>query len=1641
MERMVCSSLSSCSDKESLQTQEQTKSSSGEEQDYLSFFLNNPVTDEEVRSVEGHVKQMLNRLEMMLDEEAGEQVWQRFLHETEGTFAAEQTDILTNEKSDDDDACSSEKVTPRDYQTALFEIAKQRNTIIHLGTGKGKTLIALLCINHFGSELERHSEDEGHKKQTWFVVPSVALALQQTSTLRANLSYRVETACATAHHTAHRSRLQQAQVLVATHGAIYDLLMHYGDVFSMKNCNFLVLDECHYASGKHHYRLIMDKFYHSLPPSERPRVLALTASPLQNVKPTHNDWQLQEMLGSLESTLDCKLATLKQHDHGSSLLDQQAREIPVTYQRPMNLPSNFPRYNKHEVHEQRPRELEQVRILYQDLGPKAVAEYLHVVLREISRNIYEEESDIQFQSLCKHLNDVVKYCRGQTKSCPSGGRSHKLMKLEEILTKQLANQSAVGLIFCQRRITAMALNSYFGCNYYEHEPPSLAIPSTPLQHRQAEASQFDDAEDERDEAIPFDLKSKTKRPLKDISHHDQFQDADEDVPWDEKKASQLPITDSFVDPHESNYMIAFDDVVESKHIRCGVLVRQPTQIFKYLNLSNHLRDKLLHLEQEWLHQEMRIRETLDALRAREINVLLATSVIEEGVDVQACSFVVCFDSVPSSKAYIQMKGRARRKDANFFLFETNQSDLNLEDLGKSERRLREFIEKLQDTEVSEVTIERAYIPTFASSSLVSELEAAERGEYQAPYGRVDLNSAKSLLNRYVQNIPLEENTRATRQAFQIYMPFYGEYELILPAHLGVDVKLVQLPGQYHHLTKRERQKMLALMACVRLHRRKLLNDRLLPLDQIQLMQEVLNVVKERVAVDIPGIKTYNVASLFASGPRSLYAYPILLRGENRLEEFLRALQCGSKGLILLTFERIAVAETVGQTTIFHPELGEITNEFGGESFVVLDETQWDTCAEFFSVVLGARWRRKSRQEWICVSSKKDNQDLLAPYVVGLLGDNGELDWPAMNKTIMHYNRAFGGRDLVCSFDAGRSPLLVAPIYSPNTIYMIWAPSGFDCSTSFPDTQQNIRSYKDYFRVKYNFELPEDEPLFVAQRLWVQPCDAYDSSQIAEECPFPSEILRKVKTFSGLATVLLPLGACREAAVADPLILLLFVALPQFLYNMERHTILHELIRHCSAHFPRLGHYLRNIPLEDVCKAMTAKAVDPLYNYDKLEWLGDAVLKLLQSDALLHNKEIYSWAQCLHEGELSSLRSSMASNEFLADICQRVHFDKFILSVPLARGMWLPRNLEYFYVDQEDAFSKGPDFRPTGIKVYSDVMESLLGVVFIHFGYYAATEMGLECGLSLPREDGAGDHIHPNVSPRSHLYDAIKRLTGITGFHKEGLVEEAVTHASAIHEQVPSYQRLEWIGDAVLSLSVREWIFRVYPDMLLGDMVTMDAAMVSNEVLGYRCKKIGFHVFINHRDQSLPSRLEHYDWTILQGRRGLWGSDPPKILADVLEAVVGAAHEDGGYEVGQKAARSLMRPIFDAVELLNDPSKLRHPITWLNEMGGGIFQVGIQREDMFVTAHGKDAAIWQNNQWRKGNIDGTDPVASVHSMDMRLLSVGERSLKNARNRACALIVAVLKQDPFLIDRLKKLNSAMQRRIAKQSRDIPAGNAEY
>jgi ribonuclease-3 len=125
------------------------------------------------------------------------------------------------------------------------------------------------------------------------------------------------------------------------------------------------------------------------------------------------------------------------------------------------------------------------------------------------------------------------------------------------------------------------------------------------------------------------------------------------------------------------------------------------------------------------------------------------------------------------------------------------------------------------------------------------------------------------------------------------------------------------------------------------------------------------------------------------------------------------------------------------------------------------------------------------------------------------------------------------------------------------------------------------------------------------------------------------------------------------------------------------------------------------------------------------------------------------------------------------------------------------------------------------------------------------------------------------------------------FENQALLSEALTHRSA---GAPNYERLEFLGDAVLELLVTEAIFKRYPDLDEGSMTRMRVALVRRESLAEVAKTLELGRYIR----------------LGPGERKSGGMHRASILSDVLEAVLGAIYLDQGLE----CARRVIEQQFD-----------------------------------------------------------------------------------------------------------------------------------
>ncbi len=129
-----------------------------------------------------------------------------------------------------------------------------------------------------------------------------------------------------------------------------------------------------------------------------------------------------------------------------------------------------------------------------------------------------------------------------------------------------------------------------------------------------------------------------------------------------------------------------------------------------------------------------------------------------------------------------------------------------------------------------------------------------------------------------------------------------------------------------------------------------------------------------------------------------------------------------------------------------------------------------------------------------------------------------------------------------------------------------------------------------------------------------------------------------------------------------------------------------------------------------------------------------------------------------------------------------------------------------------------------------------------------------------------------------------------------LLERALTHRSFAYENggLPTNERLEFLGDSVLGLIVTDTLFNGYPDLPEGQLAKLRAAVVNMRALAgvSRDLKLGQYVRLG------------------KGEEGTGGRDKSSILADTLEAVIGAVYLDCGLAAANEFVHRLFDPVID-----------------------------------------------------------------------------------------------------------------------------------
>ena len=196
------------------------------------------------------------------------------------------------------------------------------------------------------------------------------------------------------------------------------------------------------------------------------------------------------------------------------------------------------------------------------------------------------------------------------------------------------------------------------------------------------------------------------------------------------------------------------------------------------------------------------------------------------------------------------------------------------------------------------------------------------------------------------------------------------------------------------------------------------------------------------------------------------------------------------------------------------------------------------------------------------------------------------------------------------------------------------------------------------------------------------------------------------------------------------------------------------------------------------------------------------------------------------------------------------------------------------------------------------------------------------GSGSDSQNGAGDNdnenkksdsdsmLAPEVEPlgKEH-YEKIEEVLGYK-FQNMNWLQRALTHRSLqLKGSKTDYERLEFLGDAVLDLAIAQLLLDRHPDAREGELSKMRAALVNTASLAGIARRLNLGPFIR----------------LSRGELSNGGSDRPSILADVFEALMGAIYREAGYNQALTCVEKLFGDTLTNVEPRDPKTELQEAL--------------------------------------------------------------------------------------------------------------------
>ncbi|KIJ20171.1 hypothetical protein PAXINDRAFT_126718 [Paxillus involutus ATCC 200175] len=446
-------------------------------------------------------------------------------------------------------------------------------------------------------------------------------------------------------------------------------------------------------------------------------------------------------------------------------------------------------------------------------------------------------------------------------------------------------------------------------------------------------------------------------------------------------------------------------------------------------------------------------------------------------------------------------------------------------------------------------------------------------------------------------------------------------------------------------------------------------------------------------------------------------------------------------------------------------------------------------------------------------------------------------------------------------------------------------------------------------------------------------------------------------------------------------------LPSITRRIEDFLIVHELNASLFNH---------SIHADLLLAAISAPSAGFEVDYERLELFGDSFLKYLAS------AYVFVTNPAQHEGALHAARQHIISNKVLMQSADRIGLPQYIQSKPFSHKLWNPPNFTVVSLppsnnveptgsgDEADGVAEishantpGSHNEPEllvnvlnsesadprvrrkrssrddnatqwlGDKTIADVTEAIIGAAYLSGGRDNALQAAKALQVPIPLAQQWHDFRRKALAPpstvtrplRQGTTEAVEAIIGYR-FQHPHLLAQALTHASIEGYDATCYERLEFLGDAILDFMVVRHIYGRDENLSPGAMTLLKGAMVSNSALAAVCVSCGLHRYLHFDSYTLATVFETYSRqlelkqkqeTEAAAREGrspgqYWlDVEPPKALSDIVESIIGAIYVSDGFtsDGTEEFFSRVLKPFYDGHITLKTLS--HHPTKILFEL--------------------------------------------------------------------------------------------------------------